>query len=231
MLLRAVLAIVALCAAAIVLKDARHWRTGDPRHASFRTVVISVLILLGLSWPVLARPSPYPPVTQFSGDRYSAQAQMGADVAKAVKVQRARKAARSHRWRRVPMPRARPGIRQVPIWAPLAEPGAVEPLSAVVGAVRETIRAVGRPRAWCGWWLGRHLGMTTRHLWKASNWASVGSNAGGPRVGAIVVWRHHVGIITGHNAMGWVVKSGNDGHRVRERVRSLAGAIAFRSSS
>lgn len=90
-------------------------------------------------------------------------------------------------------------------------------------------RAVhGRPAAWCGWWLGQHLGISNRNLWIARNWASVGSSSGGPQVGAIVVWRHHVGIITGHNAMGWVVKSGNDGHRVRERPRSLAHAIAFR---
>jgi hypothetical protein len=46
--------------------------------------------------------------------------------------------------------------------------------------------------------------------------------------GAIVVWRHHVGIITGRHGNQWVVKSGNDGRRVRERPRSVAGAIAFR---
>jgi hypothetical protein len=87
----------------------------------------------------------------------------------------------------------------------------------------------GRPAAWCGWWLGHHLGMANRNLWLARNWASVGHNAGGPRVGAVVVWRHHVGIITGRAGSKWVVKSGNDGHAVRERPRSIAGAIAFRS--
>jgi hypothetical protein len=45
-------------------------------------------------------------------------------------------------------------------------------------------------------------------------------------VGAVVVWRHHVGIITGRAANGhWIVKSGNDGGRVRERARSVAGAV------
>jgi hypothetical protein len=39
----------------------------------------------------------------------------------------------------------------------------------------------GRPSAWCGWWLGHHLGMPLRHLWLARNWASVGSKRGGPR--------------------------------------------------
>ena len=86
----------------------------------------------------------------------------------------------------------------------------------------------GRPAAWCGWWLGQHLGMADRNLWLARNWASRGSNAGGPGVGVVVVWRHHVGIITGRQGNQWVVKSGNDGHVVRERVRSVSGAIAFR---
>ena len=85
-----------------------------------------------------------------------------------------------------------------------------------------------RPRAWCGWWLGRHLGMLDRKLWLAANWARVGRPAHGPAVGAVVVWRHHVGIITGRADHGWIVKSGNDGHAVRERPRSVAGAIAFR---
>lgn len=138
--------IVAPFAALIVIKDALQWRTGDRRHASFRTVVVSVLILLGLSVAAQARPA-------------------------------------------------------------------------------------HRPSAWCGWWLGHHLGMPLRSLWLARNWASVGSSTGGPRVGAIVVWRHHVGIITGRHGNQWVVKSGNDGGRVRERPRSVAGAIAFRSPS
>ena len=86
----------------------------------------------------------------------------------------------------------------------------------------------GRPGKWCGWWLGHQLGMPRRDLWVARNWASVGRNAGGPRIGAVVVWRHHVGIITGRAGAKWVVKSGNDGNRVRERPRSISGAIAFR---
>lgn len=89
-------------------------------------------------------------------------------------------------------------------------------------------RVAGRPRAWCGWWLGQHLGLVDRKLWLARNWVTVGHHAAGPGVGVIVVWRHHVGIITGRTARGWVVKSGYDGHAVRERVRSVAGAIAYR---
>jgi hypothetical protein len=86
----------------------------------------------------------------------------------------------------------------------------------------------GRPAAWCGWWLGQHLGISDRNLWLARNWASIGTNAGRPDVGVVVVWRHHVGIITGREGSGWIIKSGNDGHTVRERVRSISGAIAFR---
>ena len=47
-----------------------------------------------------------------------------------------------------------------------------------------------------------------------------------PRVGAVVVWPHHVAHITGRTKDGqWIVKSGNDGGRVRERPRSVRGAV------
>lgn len=85
-----------------------------------------------------------------------------------------------------------------------------------------------RPHAWCGWWMRHHLGVSDLRGNLARWWAHFGSNAHGPAVGAVVVWPHHVGIITGRTDKGWVVKSGNDGHRVRERVRSVRGAIAFR---
>lgn len=86
-----------------------------------------------------------------------------------------------------------------------------------------------KPRAWCGWWMRRHLGVANPAGNLARWWAGYGRPAHGPHVGAIVVWRHHVGRITGRTADGrWIVRSGNDGHRVRERPRSVAGAIAFR---
>src|SRR5215469_2297755 len=46
--------------------------------------------------------------------------------------------------------------------------------------------------------------------------------------GAVVVWPHHVGKIVGRENGQWVVQSGNDGHAVRTRARSIAGAIALR---
>jgi hypothetical protein len=84
-----------------------------------------------------------------------------------------------------------------------------------------------RPRAWCGWWMRQQFGGGPE-LNLARNWAHVG-HPSAPHEGAIVVWAHHVGFITGRAANGsWIVKSGNDGGRVRERARSLAGVIAVR---
>jgi hypothetical protein len=64
----------------------------------------------------------------------------------------------------------------------------------------------------------------------ARNWTHWGRPTA-PKVGAVVVWQHHVGMITGRTASGqWIVKSGNDSGRVRERPRSVAGAV-FRTDS
>ncbi|HEV7464612.1 MAG TPA: hypothetical protein VGN85_12035 [Methyloceanibacter sp.] len=59
----------------------------------------------------------------------------------------------------------------------------------------------------------------------ARNWAHWGRPTS-PQMGAVVVWPHHVGLITGQGANGqWIVRSGNDGGSVRERPRSVAGAV------
>lgn len=87
-----------------------------------------------------------------------------------------------------------------------------------------------RPHAWCGWYARHYLVsrdpgplFNLARAWAHWGQATVAS------VGAMVVWPHHIGKITGRDANGnWIVKSGNDGHRVRERARSLKGAIAFR---
>ena len=47
-------------------------------------------------------------------------------------------------------------------------------------------------------------------------------------IGAVVVWAHHVGKIVGAENGQWVIESGNDGHALRTRPRSIAGAIAIR---
>jgi hypothetical protein len=81
-----------------------------------------------------------------------------------------------------------------------------------------------RPGRWCGWWMRTQLGGGPQFN-VAWNWRNYGSPTSA-QVGAVVVWRGHVGIITGQASNGqWIVKSGNDGGRVRERARSVAGAI------
>ena len=82
----------------------------------------------------------------------------------------------------------------------------------------------GRPRQWCGWWMRTQKGGGA-HLNLAANWRGWGSPSSA-QVGAVVVWPHHVGMITGRTASGqWIVKSGNDGGAVRERARSVSGAV------
>ena len=86
------------------------------------------------------------------------------------------------------------------------------------------VERADRPARWCGWWMRTQKGGgPEKNL--AWNWARWGRPSG-PRVGAVVVWPHHVGMITGQTADGrWIVRSGNDGRRVRERPRSVAGAV------
>lgn len=236
--MRIVAAIVALCAAAFLAVVGRHWWVKDPRMPSQGALGGAILILLASTMVALARPSPYPPITQFNGDKY-ASAHLGPEVTRAIGcpppacVRKASKARYLYPTRKRP-PVARQKWRAVPVPAPrqaIHDAYRVEaPISLGEGVRREVARGIGRPAAWCGWWLGQHLGMPLRKLWLARNWAHVGSPAS-PGPGVIVVWRHHVGIITGKQNGQWVVKSGNDGRRVRERPRSVAGAIAFRRMS
>jgi len=93
-----------------------------------------------------------------------------------------------------------------------------------------------RPAAWCGWQMRQEVmadpGPTFN---RALAWKRYGVPAPGPEVGAIVVWsrgrgKGHVGKITGFDESTgqWIVRSGNDGHAVRERARSVKDALAFR---
>ena len=59
----------------------------------------------------------------------------------------------------------------------------------------------------------------------AAAWARYGRPSA-PQPGAVVVWPHHVGLITAVRSDGLAtVISGNDGRRVRERVRSIARTV------
>ena len=81
---------------------------------------------------------------------------------------------------------------------------------------------------WCGIYMMEKTGIHgPGNLAMAREWAHIGSPAS-PGPGVIVVWPHHVGMITGRQGDQWTVESGNDGGRVRNRARSIAGAIAFR---
>lgn len=92
-----------------------------------------------------------------------------------------------------------------------------------------------RPREWCSWWLRQTLGVPlgiVNNL--ALSWLHWG-HPSAPEVGAVVIWSHghghgHVGIIRGGpDSRGlWLVESGNDGHAVRTRYRSIASAVGFR---
>ncbi len=85
-----------------------------------------------------------------------------------------------------------------------------------------------RPAAWCGWEM-RHLVSSDpgAEYNLARNWAHWG-RPGPAAIGAVVVWPHHVGKIVGQENGQWVIQSGNDGHALRTRPRSIAGAIAIR---
>jgi hypothetical protein len=87
-----------------------------------------------------------------------------------------------------------------------------------------------RPHAWCGWEM-RHLVNSDpgKDYNKASNWAHWGHPAWGPAPGVIGVMRHHVFKVEDVIGRGIVLAiSGNDGHQVRTRRRSVRGVIAWR---
>jgi hypothetical protein len=89
-------------------------------------------------------------------------------------------------------------------------------------------RERGRPPAWCGWEMRRLVGSDPGPSYNlAHNWTHWG-RPGPVGIGAVVVWAHHVGKIVGQENGQWLIESGNDGHALRTRARSIAGAIAIR---
>ena len=87
----------------------------------------------------------------------------------------------------------------------------------------------GRPRSWCGWYLRQRKGIADRSYNLARNWMRWGSPSG-PRAGAVVIWRGHVGeIVNYQGGCTAVVHSGNDAGAVRTRERNICNAIAFRA--
>lgn len=85
-----------------------------------------------------------------------------------------------------------------------------------------------KPRAWCGWYMRKRLGVAHPSYNRARTWAKWGSPTQ-PRVGAVVVWPNHVGQIVGQDQKGrWLIVSGNDSNKVRTRVWNLSKVIAYR---
>ena len=102
-------------------------------------------------------------------------------------------------------------------------------MTAIGNGVRRAVRSMDpRPSAWCGWEMRRLVSSDPGQAYNlARNWAHWG-RPGAAGIGAVVVWPHHVGRIVGQQNGKWVIESGNDGHALRTRPRSIAGAIAIR---
>lgn len=84
--------------------------------------------------------------------------------------------------------------------------------------------AEARPAKWCGWYMRQVVGISDTRYNLARTWYKYGRPTG-PQIGAIVVWPHHVGMIVGKTSKGqWLVKSGNDGGKVKTRVWNLRNA-------
>lgn len=84
---------------------------------------------------------------------------------------------------------------------------------------------------WCGCFMRHYFGIADRALNLAANWAGVGTRTSA-HPGAIVVWRHHVGVLQSEpDAHGRaLVLSGNNGSGNRATIRParITNAIAFR---
>jgi len=106
--------------------------------------------------------------------------------------------------------------------------------------IAEARRYVGtnptrRARLWCARFINfvlKRAGYRGTGSDMALSFAKYGHRVSGPRVGAIAVLRRkgggHVGIVTAVPGKGRIrLISGNDGHRVRERVRSTRAVIAY----
>lgn len=103
-------------------------------------------------------------------------------------------------------------------------------LAALAVCVFATVSAHARPARWCGWY-ARHF-LVTADPGERFNLACAWRDYGTPttaQIGALAVWcnasHHHVGKIVGGEPGAWIIRSGNDAHAVRERVRSVKGAV------
>lgn len=102
------------------------------------------------------------------------------------------------------------------------------PKKHVLGVPSHRVYRDGRPRAWCGWYMRQVLGVSNPAYNMARHWVTYGA-ATNARIGAVVVWPHHVGYIVSKDRRGWIVRSGNWNNRVADVPLSRMGRpIAFR---
>jgi hypothetical protein len=84
---------------------------------------------------------------------------------------------------------------------------------------------------WCGCFMRHLLGVADKSFNLARRWASYGTPASGPAPHVIGVMPHHVFMVLQVISPRQVLAiSGNDGHAVRTRVRSIGGVIAWRQA-
>jgi hypothetical protein len=193
--------------------------------------LFAAALLFLVSFGAEAKQSPYPPVTQFDGDRISShQAQMGPDVVRAVKA----KTGAKHRASRkrvprqsIPVPRSRPGT--VRDYTPSIVHGDFEMPLAITDGPRREARVIGSrphgcPYRYCGCGASLHLfGRIIPALNLAANWLKFPRAMPAPRMAAarrghVFVLEHH---IRGNVWMVWDANSG--GHRTRVHPRSIIG--------
>lgn len=90
----------------------------------------------------------------------------------------------------------------------------------------------GRRGPWCGFAMSafaREAGLPAIRSGRAIDWRKYG-RASGARVGAIAVFPHHVGVVTGVVGNKVQIVSGNHGGRVGLGLYSLSRVVAFRAS-
>jgi uncharacterized protein (TIGR02594 family) len=87
-------------------------------------------------------------------------------------------------------------------------------------------------RLWCGEFVCKVMAEVGKECppgyAKATSWARVGRRLSSPQVGAIAVYRHHVGIVAGVNGDGSIILlSGNYNDRVHEGPYRSRGLIGY----
>lgn len=130
--------------------------------------------------------------------------------------------------------RTRGRQRMRPVRTMLAEPLDIRTAPQLVAVAQRYIgarRFTAHARAWCadalGVWLHK-AGYSNTGDGRAISYLRYGRPAGGPRIGAIAVMRHHVGIVIGRTARGPVLLSGNHARRVGVGVYSAHRILAYR---